>query len=271
MRDDTWEWDGSKWEQVATSGPSGRFVNVMVFDPVRRKMMLFGGEGPAQDKLGDTWEWDGKRWEKRDVPGPPARSAYEMIYDSKRKRAVLFGGLADGNRPLNDTWEWDGERWSEVKTSGPPPRILFAMAYDEKRGVTIVFGGANPTTRQVGMADTWLFDGERWQEATGAGPMGRDHHAMTYDAARQKVVLFGGGGGVDRRHVSLGDTWEWDGVWTIRTDVAGPARSGKPSMTYDSTSKQIWIYGGYDPTGMIGDLWRFDGKAWRPAPKAPTN
>ena len=51
-------------------------------------------------------------------------------------------------------------------------------------------------------------------------PAGRQGHAMAYDFARSRVVLFGGanGGG------SLADTWEWDGTnWSRRNPTSSPS------------------------------------------------
>jgi Dockerin type I domain len=47
---DTWEWDGVRWTQVASTGPSAREANAMAYDKARGKAVIFGG---------DTWEWMG--------------------------------------------------------------------------------------------------------------------------------------------------------------------------------------------------------------------
>jgi hypothetical protein len=63
----------------------------------------------------------------------------------------------------------------------------------------------------------YVFDGTAWRrEAPEPGavlPPARTHHAMAYDAARDRIVLFGGT--VDG--ANAGDTWERDGAtgrWT---------------------------------------------------------
>ena len=63
-------------------------------------------------------------------------------------------------------------------------------------------------------------------------PTARSGHAVAYDAARGRVVLFAGYAAGDARR---NDTWEWDGsAWTERTPPAGSptARSGH-AMAYD--------------------------------------
>jgi hypothetical protein len=33
----------------------------MVYDPSRKRVVLFGGSN-EEGSLNDTWEWDGKKW-----------------------------------------------------------------------------------------------------------------------------------------------------------------------------------------------------------------
>ncbi len=58
---DTWSWDGSAWTQLDVSGPTPRGHHAMAGDPVRKRVVLFGGS--VQSNLGDTWEWDGEQWQ----------------------------------------------------------------------------------------------------------------------------------------------------------------------------------------------------------------
>lgn len=51
---DTWEFDGTRWTQVALAGPapSARYNHQMVYDSARQRVVLMGGYGQA-----DTWEF----------------------------------------------------------------------------------------------------------------------------------------------------------------------------------------------------------------------
>ena len=49
---DTWEWDGTTWTQVATTGPSGRFDTALVYDSARGASVLFGGSAGPGGLLG---------------------------------------------------------------------------------------------------------------------------------------------------------------------------------------------------------------------------
>jgi len=97
---DTWEWEGSQWGQVADTGPAPRAGHRMVFDGTR--VLLFGGYGSGY--LGDTWSWDGKHWRQIQDIGPGPRGWAAMAYDSDRSRSVLFGGN-NQNSLVGDTWE----------------------------------------------------------------------------------------------------------------------------------------------------------------------
>jgi hypothetical protein len=111
---DTWEWDGRAWSLVKTAMPpteassGGR----LAYDPVRRRVLMFGG--PAK---GDLWEYDGVTWAVRKAtPSPPSRYDHGMAWDLKRGVLVVYGGsplVGDGR--LGDTWEWDGAAWRQAR------------------------------------------------------------------------------------------------------------------------------------------------------------
>ena len=112
---DTWEWDGSKWERIATpTNPGPRSHHRMAYDAARGVIVLFGG---GDTTATDTWTYDGRDWRRHAVAGPAPRWSAAMAYDAARRRVVLFGGSRNA-RPYDafaDTWEWDGERWTEVR------------------------------------------------------------------------------------------------------------------------------------------------------------
>ena len=52
MMSDTWEWDGTRWIQAATQGPTARFPAGFAYDAAREVVLLFGGH--AVDNRGFT-------------------------------------------------------------------------------------------------------------------------------------------------------------------------------------------------------------------------
>ena len=166
---ETWEWDGATWRETCGETsltpcaiPGLRGAS-MAYDPVRKRIALYGGEG---DHVGDdanmvdrVWEYDGATWSKRDEIAnvPPPRSFASMTYDTKRGRIVLHGGLAGLARAhLSDTWEYDGNCWKEVTDPNalPPPRGIFASSYDSVRAELVVFGGDAPDLSAEDATDT---------------------------------------------------------------------------------------------------------------------
>src|SRR4029077_276064 len=97
---DTWEWDGSNWEQrtPAISPPGG--CGRLAFDPRRGHIMRFDNNA--------LWEWDGNEWSKTSPERtPPARPRAAIAYDPNSASAMMFGGEVVpgfGSVELGDTW-----------------------------------------------------------------------------------------------------------------------------------------------------------------------
>jgi N-acetylneuraminic acid mutarotase len=263
---DTWEWDGTTgiWTRSSTTGPSARSGHAMAYDSARMKTVLFSGGLDA-----DLWEWDGAvgKWTQRPTSsGPSERHAHGMAYDSARRVTVLFGGDGYSLEPRADTWEWDGAAgtWTQRSAgSSPSPRWGQAMAYDASRDRVVLFGGyfccytPSETWEWNGSAGTWAMLSPPIQ------PSWRWGHAMTYDSARQRVVLFSG-------YTAPADTWDWDGaIWTPRTSTIAPSARFFHGLAYDSARARMVLFGGlyFTRTGTVGrlnDTWEWDGTsgAW---------
>jgi hypothetical protein len=63
LTDKTWLLSGGSWRELhpATS-PSKRGGPAMGYDPVRKRIVLYGGFNAGRENLGDAWEWDGQNW-----------------------------------------------------------------------------------------------------------------------------------------------------------------------------------------------------------------
>ena len=152
---DTWDWDGWNWTQVADTGPPVRGGAAMAYDVQRNQTVLFSGVGSDGHFKGDTWGWDGRNWTPLADSGPSRRVNSAMAYDSKRQRIVLFGGEhAASIGPAADTWLWDGAAWTQAPVTGPSARYRHAVAYDSIRDRTVLFGGFVEKTGAL-LGDTW--------------------------------------------------------------------------------------------------------------------
>ena len=98
-----------------------------------------------------------------------------------------------------------------------------------------------------------------WTQKQDVGPAGRIFPAMTFDASRERVVLFGGqvAGGTP-----TADTWSWDGAdWTQISDLGPSARAGG-AMAFDAVRQRIVLLGGVSATAALADTWEWDGAEW---------
>src|SRR5262249_11780635 len=99
-------------------------------------------------------------------------------------------------------------------------------------------------------ADTWEWDGTNWSPGGGAhAPPARFQHALAYDSARGRTVLFGGAG------VSLlQDTWEWDGTdWTQRATASSPPARSRHVLAFDSARGRTVLFG----SSSFADTWEY--------------
>src|SRR5262249_25969176 len=112
------------WKKLSPpASPSARAAHAMAYDPVSRKVVLFGGYD-AFVYLNETWTFAGNTWRQEAPAGSPSpRAAASMAYDTVSQRLVLFGGY-DGTY-LGDTWLWDGatSTWTSVAAVTSPPAV----------------------------------------------------------------------------------------------------------------------------------------------------
>jgi len=93
-----------------------------------------------------------------------------------------------------------------------------------------------------------------------AHPGARWGHAMAWDSARDRVVLFGGAASTT---AMLADTWVWDGQAWTRIEVEGPSPRAYAAATYDSARGRVVLHGGRDEQRRpLDDTWEWDGGTW---------
>ena len=157
---DTWVWDGETWTQHTGPGPSPRVYPHMVYDPVRRETVLFGGSDANGVTVNETWVWDGTGWEQRaPLVSPTGRLGAALAWDPAGEQVVLFGGATCVNLGClvqSDVWTWGGSSWlrREHPTGWPRPR-WFTLAGPSEEGI-VLFGG-HDGGMGLPFSDTWLW------------------------------------------------------------------------------------------------------------------
>jgi hypothetical protein len=231
----------------------------MVYDPVRRETVLFGGTDGVTT-FGDTWIWDGNDWtERRPAHPPPANSIFGMAFDAGTRTTVMNGGSAF---VYYTTWLWNGSDWTEVyDPSGVDWRELQGMSRD--RSHVVMFGGEMEVFESFEVTNTtYAWNGASWfQQSVARSPSKREAMGMAYDVARNQVVLFGG----TNYAKPLGDTWTWDGAtWTPRPLSTHPRPRERMGFAYDSARQQIVMFGGTQNLDQcfFDDTWTWDGVTW---------
>ncbi|MCO6438369.1 MAG: immunoglobulin domain-containing protein [Phycisphaerae bacterium] len=209
--DDTWEWDGVEWTQrFPPHYPGKREQHQMVFDTVRNKILLFGGWSPSPVfGNSEVWEYDGSDWTlvTTSPGGPPTGSDYwkqgDAAFDSARgKMIVIYEDGYHPDPPTNKTWEFDSATatWANVYTGIGPSYFVSPIAYDASREICV----GQYYNLGTNEAFSWVFSGGAWNSLDGDAPL-RHYPAMTYDAVRRRVTLFGSG-----REIGSPSSWHSD-------------------------------------------------------------
>lgn len=272
---DTWQLDlrgQPEWSTVETDGvePLGGYGMTSIFDPVRNRMLIFGGsinEG-YYGTHNDTWELDLRPerplWRRLNPfgPLPLARRTLTSVFDPRRDRMVIFGGW-DGTPNqsafLNDTWALslstaDGE-WTPLSPDGSVPEVRDAMAaaYDPGSDRMVVFGGWSGTSL---LGDTqFLTWDDAGQSATVSSSAEADNGVARLEWSTQNTT--GPIGAVYRREPGT----EWTSIGAVEADGAGLVSFEDNTITPGRDyGYQIVVSSG------VGD--EFIGEVWLSAPTA---
>lgn len=166
-------WDGSRWGDHNVM-PGARHLHAMTYDPVRDRLILFGGFDSVGTSAprNQTWEATGQDldWTIRTpATNPPFTIAAHMTYDEVRRRTVLLTQTTSGP----EHWQWDGNNWTRVTPATPPP--FGPLAFDALRA-RVVCNGDDELV--------WEWDGIDWRSRGASPTRGR----LAYDSTRQEIV-----------------------------------------------------------------------------------
>ncbi len=201
---DIWRFDGSTWHAVPTEGGPGPIQHgAAAYDPVRRRVVVFGG-AVGRTVGGKTYEWDGSRWHEFDVPGPAPRVGHGMAWSQADGGVLLYGGFSENQ--FRDLWKWGGVQWEQIASEGPTFTEGHVVA-EADSGVYIV----GPGLGEASTVRVWHWHDGSFTPLGEAGPALKVGAAAVYDRSHRILHYWGGsdgtGGPSSAMHVFDGKRW----------------------------------------------------------------
>jgi len=217
----------STWTQVIGNGTAGspppRGSATLNFDPTTNRAILVGGESTQLAVLSDVWvllNADGTTgtpsWIQLAPQGSfPGRANHLAQYDPTTNRLIVTMGFFPGGNCRNtcitdpaETWVLENAnglggtpRWIQLQTAGGPvgrASLQAASAYDPTTNRLFVFGGTRGNPGQ-NLGDLWVLDGANgvsgaptWRQLPSGGPSPRYGATVFYNAAANRLGVFGG-------------------------------------------------------------------------------
>jgi hypothetical protein len=252
----------------STPRPAAREWAAAIVDPLRDRLVVYGGgtPGPSSDVvafgLGATHPWT----TLTPTSAPHPFRAAALVRDPVRNRMLLFGGLDASNVASNSVWSLDlsgPAAWTLLTPTGAPPgaRFYASAVYDAARDRVLVFGGVGFVPSFFVYNDVWslqLAGTPTWQllSPSGTPPSPRYLHSAIVDPVRDRMVVFGGSNGTIENNelwtLDLGGSTAWTS-WTISDP--SPAPRGTYGAIYDPVRDRMIICDGTDFATTFADVW----------------
>ena len=212
---------------------------------------------------------------------PQARQRVEGVLDPSAQKILVYGGdeapistALPAPRQLSDElWSYDVAcgTWTEVGAQQPPgAQGEYAATFDSKRNRMILVAGQKGTAANPPVVDElWAYDtaAMTWTQlhptAPGGPPGARVGHRVIYDAAHDRLVMFGGERTINFSGSDMfGDTWTLDftgsadGVWQ-KLAGTGPSKRRDAALATDG-SRVVLFGGASDFATYQNDVWVLD-------------
>ena len=300
--EETWLFEpGEGWTERNIDMPSARARYGAAHDPTGQRALIFGGRYREAGGSGDydlfdeLWQFDfqTQEWTLIDAGGGPSARTYpSVVWNDDEQALYLFGGMTNADPMViqvnEEVWRFKDGAWEELETTGdvPSTRTFLGEAWDSKRQRMVIFAGQVGDYWSYAYNETYALDVNtlEWTELNDGddAPETRMHPHLTYDAQRDRYLMFGG-------HTDIGDgndLWAMDpetGEWTliraadtftgeglgcngnssdvpadyVDQDLSAPERRHRGMFTL--MHDNLWIYGGMhaECSDHLDDTWRY--------------
>jgi hypothetical protein len=276
------------WSTLIANGiagsPAPREAHTAVYDSTDNRMIVFSGCDRASFTspcavLSGVWvltnangQGGTPAWTKLSPTGtaPAPRIFHTAVYDSANNRMIIFGG-SNATQLFYDVWVLSNANglggtpaWTRLSPNGGPPSNVAAASavYDPNNNIMMVFGGITNITFTGFSNAVWtlshangLGGTPQWTNIVANGAAGsparRALLAATYDAANNRMTIFGGE--VSSAIGATNDVWVLAGAnglggtptWT-RLTPAGipPGTRAEHTAVYDAANNLMIIFAG---------------------------
>ncbi len=153
----------------------------------------------------------------------------------------------------------DGQ-WQRVAPPAGSDRLESSFIYDAGSNRLITFGGVDDHYQYTNTVTALQLPAGTWSTLVTAGtpPSPRRLHGAVYDAANQRMIVYGGWS-----DSLLNDVWQLTltgtPTWSeITPSVTGPSARAGSGTVFDSASQRMILYAGFDGggiTGLANDVW----------------
>lgn len=214
-----WSQSSGLWSRLElpvgqAPGLTPRTGHSVVYDPLRHRMLVYGGHMGTRAQIMALDLRPGGTWASIPVVGGPSTSATAMsvVYDSRRDRLIVFGGTDSqgftNNQVLTLALTGPSSWTGPALSVRPSARVGHAAVYDPIGDRMIVFGGFNSSTGFLN--DVWqltLSGTPSWTQLapSGPSPSPRTGTGAVYDPLSQRMLFFGG---------NIGGTPD-DAIWSL--------------------------------------------------------
>lgn len=286
--------------------PPIRASSSAVYDQANNRLIVFGGatypdiNSPPTGYLNDVWvltnangQGGTPAWTQLSPPPtlPAARIGQSAAYDSLNNRLVIYGG-SDASNTYFDVWVLSNANglggapaWQKLSPSGGPPVGGHASSavYDATNNIMTVFGGYYKTpAAPLGFVlynYVWtlshangLGGTPHWTNIAANGAVGspgkRAGHSAIYDAANNRMTIYGGGSFHSSEFPEFSDVWvlaNANGLggtpaWTqLHPTGIQPSRREDHSAVYDAVNNRMVVYGGDSAEALFYGVWVLTG------------